>query len=349
MGDLVQTSGGDSTPILLVLGMHRSGTSALARSARVLGADLGDKLTGARDDNPKGFWEDSDFDQLHLSMLEALGVAWNRLTPLTSDDITKLEARGFGDKADTLLKAKTNGGGLRAFKYPPMAKFFPFWSRAFSRGRYEVRYILAIRHPLSVAQSLGQRDRLGREYSCLMLLGHILPALAQVREGTSVVTDYDRLMENPEREIRRIGDRLGLPVDEREMEDYLKNFLTPKLRHSSFSLEDLESDRTLDPLVGEVYRKLLDIASDRLDTGGPDVGGMFERWSREFAVKTPLLSLIERTTLERDRLAILLDNAEKELAWRNGSLSWRLTRPLRAACTWATRVGLWARKNTPSA
>jgi hypothetical protein len=327
-----------AAPVLLVLGMHRSGTSALARSARVLGADLGDKLIGSREDNPKGFWEDSDLDRLHLEMLAALGVAWTRLTPLSIADIENLENLGFGAKADDLLRAKTRGGALRAFKYPPMAKFFPFWARALSRGGYDVRYLLAIRHPLSVAQSLAKRDRLGREYSCLMLLGHVLPALPHLRAGSSVVTDYDRLMENPRREISRMAGHLGLPVDEREMDDYRQNFLTPQLRHASFLPEDLAADRGIDPLVDEVYRGLLDIASDRRSLHDPEVAGMFARWNSDFAARIPLLGLIERTTAERDRLAILLDNAEKDLAWRDASLSWRLTRPLRSACTLASRL-----------
>lgn len=325
--------------ILLVLGMHRSGTSAFARSMRVLGANLGDKLIGSREDNPKGFWEDSDLDELHLGMLEVLGVAWNRLTPLTVEDISKLEAHGFGEKADSLLRAKTREGGLHAFKYPPMAKFFPFWARAFSRGGYDVRHLLAIRHPLSVARSLARRDRLGREYSCLMLLAHVLPVLDHLQPGVSVVSDYDRLMEDPAREISRIAERLQLQVDPHEMDDYLKNFLTPQLRHSNFSLEDLDSDRGLDPLVPEVYRNLLDLAADRRDLADADVAGMFSRWIEEFDAKTPLLGLIERTAAERDRLAILLDNADKELAWRDASLSWRLTRPLREFRTWVSTPG----------
>lgn len=329
--------------ILLVLGMHRSGTSTFARSVRVLGADLGDSLIASREDNPKGFWEDADIDQLHLAMLAALGVQWNRLTPLSEADIAKLEALGCGERADALLRAKTRDGGLRAFKYPPMAKFFPFWVRAFSRGGYDVRYVLAIRHPLSVAQSLAKRDRLSPGYSCLMILGHVLPALADLRPGTSVITDYDRLMEDPQREITRIANHLGLPVDAQEMDDYVTNFLTPQLRHSNFSLEDLEADGDLDPLMAEVYRGLLEFATDRRRLDDPGVAEMFERWNREFAAKTPLLGLIERTTAERDRLAILLDNAEKDLAWRDASLSWRLTRPLRGACSLAARFGLCRR------
>ena len=75
----------------------------------------------------------------------------------------------------------------------------------------------------------------------------------------------------------------------------------------------------------------------------PDIAGMFARWNFDFAGRTPLLGLIEQTTAERDRLGILLDNAGKELAWRDASFSWRLTRPLRSVCTLAGRLGLFGR------
>ena len=45
--------------LVLVLGMHRSGTSALARGLRVLGIALGDDLLPAHPCNPKGFFEDA--------------------------------------------------------------------------------------------------------------------------------------------------------------------------------------------------------------------------------------------------------------------------------------------------
>ncbi len=44
--------------IILVLGMHRSGTSAITRLLNILGADLGiNLLPGAQTINEPGFWE----------------------------------------------------------------------------------------------------------------------------------------------------------------------------------------------------------------------------------------------------------------------------------------------------
>ncbi|MDR2744920.1 MAG: hypothetical protein LBB66_06995, partial [Desulfovibrio sp.] len=49
-----------SPECIMVLGMHRSGTSAVSLSLRVFGARHGDSLVGGLSSNPKGHWEDID-------------------------------------------------------------------------------------------------------------------------------------------------------------------------------------------------------------------------------------------------------------------------------------------------
>ena len=61
---------------VIVLGMHRSGTSAVAGALGVLGVNLGERLVQAQADNPKGYWEHADAVQLHERLLAALGSAW---------------------------------------------------------------------------------------------------------------------------------------------------------------------------------------------------------------------------------------------------------------------------------
>jgi hypothetical protein len=99
------------------------------------------------------------------------------------------------------------------------------------------------------------------------------------------------------------------------------------------SLEQLEQDSELPRLVAEVYRGLLDLASDKISLDDPAVLEMFARWAGEFDDFYPFLKLIETTTAELDRQAILLDNAVNDLGWRDASLSWRLTKPLRSLTT----------------
>ena len=62
--------------LIVVLGMHRSGTSTIARALQTMGVSLGDKLMPAADgDNPKGFFEDTDIYALNVEMLHALQLA----------------------------------------------------------------------------------------------------------------------------------------------------------------------------------------------------------------------------------------------------------------------------------
>ena len=71
--------------IIVVLGMHRSGTSLITRSLQVLGVDLGEHLIPAiSGDNDKGFWEDVDINDFDNALLTKIGSAWDRLTLLNS-------------------------------------------------------------------------------------------------------------------------------------------------------------------------------------------------------------------------------------------------------------------------
>ena len=69
--------------LIVVLGMHRSGTSVTAKSLQVLGVDLGDNLMPAiRNNNEAGFWEDVDINNFNIKLLDKIGSDWDRLTLL---------------------------------------------------------------------------------------------------------------------------------------------------------------------------------------------------------------------------------------------------------------------------
>ena len=65
--------------VIVVLGMHRSGTSAIARSLELLGVGLGDNLHPAGFDNPKGFWEDRACLEINEELLRYFGSAYDRM------------------------------------------------------------------------------------------------------------------------------------------------------------------------------------------------------------------------------------------------------------------------------
>ena len=61
---------------IVVLGMHRSGTSAMAGVLQRLGVDLGSRLTPGDADNPKGYWEHTELVDIHDRLLRSLSSRW---------------------------------------------------------------------------------------------------------------------------------------------------------------------------------------------------------------------------------------------------------------------------------
>ena len=58
------------TRLIVILGMHRSGTSAITRGLQVMGVSLGNNLMPPMEDvNAKGFWEDIDLVALNVEIL----------------------------------------------------------------------------------------------------------------------------------------------------------------------------------------------------------------------------------------------------------------------------------------
>ena len=62
---------------LFVLGMHRSGTSALTGLLHRLGVVLGEHLLPASEDNPRGYWENADIVAVHERLMASLGWTWD--------------------------------------------------------------------------------------------------------------------------------------------------------------------------------------------------------------------------------------------------------------------------------
>ena len=61
-----------SQRLIVVAGMHRSGTSAFARALEVFGISLQGRLRPSAEDNLKGFWEDQDIVDLNEALLAQL-------------------------------------------------------------------------------------------------------------------------------------------------------------------------------------------------------------------------------------------------------------------------------------
>lgn len=242
--------------LVIVLGMHRSGTSATARALVALGGRLGHRLLGPiAGNNEKGFFEDVDVLKLNMEVLKAAGIEWYaiaapdlaRIDPLTFDRLQQ--------QAAALLRAKCTGG-IFALKDPRLCRLLPFWQPVFDAVGVDVRYVIAVRNPISVAQSLLKRDRFSEEQSYLLWLAHVVPALIHTRGDVRTLVDYDRLLDDPATQLRRMASQLQLAVDDAQVEAFRQEFVEQELRHTRFELQDVEALRSAPAAVKRLYAEL---------------------------------------------------------------------------------------------
>jgi hypothetical protein len=220
--------------VFVVLGMHRSGTSLVARALSALGVELGDNLWGPRDDNPTGFWEDRDVVALDEQLLERAGVDWNLLVFPEAETWTGATFEDLKERAVELVRERLSRYGAWGFKDPRASRVLPFWKDVFATLGVEAGYLLTVRHPLDVAGSLGRRNELPRLHSHLLWLEHVCRSLTDTAGARRCFVDYDELVEQPAVQARRLAQALDIPVTpaiEEGIAAFAGGFVADGLRH----------------------------------------------------------------------------------------------------------------------
>ena len=230
---------------LVVLGMHRSGTSALTRVLNLCGAFLPSKLLlpPFPEFNAKGLWEPVDVVELSERLLQRLGGAWNRVDfplpadgPLVADfvsDAREVLASAYGD-AETIL-----------LKDPRICILAPLWHRALVAAGYRPFYVVPVRNPLEVARSLHARGDMSVGEGLALYFAYMkrIADFADAHDD-SVYVRYDELLADWRELVRRIARRFGIGLDARARESEVDAFLEPALRHQ------VSGQAELDALVG---------------------------------------------------------------------------------------------------
>ena len=300
--------------LIVVLGMHRSGSSVITCGLNVIGVNLGKKLQPGRADNPKGFFEDIDLVVLDTEMLQAIGSDWHVLAPIEPGDVDSLCTKGFFLRAVELLRDKTENVSIFGLKDPRMAKLLPFWHPVFVHCGFDIEYVLTIRNPLSVAQSLAKRDGFRLEKSYMLWLGHMLTSLLYTGPHKRIIVDYDHFLSAPQQSLELIAERFALQIDHQELQYYLSEILDIGLRHTVFALNDLTIDQACSPLVYEVYAALLDASSNstRIDDA------VLEHWVEEFDRLKSTLRLVDDLSGQVTALEQMIRMRDEEVAYQLG-------------------------------
>ncbi len=257
--------------IFVILGPARSGTSAITRALKALGIDLGNHLTRASQTvNPTGFWEDNEIVyKINREIFSQLNCLSSGVTLLDEKIFLGDSLALLKQSAIELLKHRFSTTTAWGFKDPQTTRLLPFWKSVFASLHLKEHYIIALRNPLSSAQSYQNLSGADIETGLLLWLMHIVPAIQETMGKKRVVVSYERLMENPRDELKRLQKNLDITTvaSEDEVNHYIHAFLDKDLYRNQFSEEALKSHpaATLFPLCLQTYDLLLRTARDELD------------------------------------------------------------------------------------
>lgn len=219
---------------ILVLGMHRSGTSAVTRCLNLLGVDLGKHLLPpVEGNNPKGFWENTDVVSIHEELLGALGRAWHDTRALPKNWLTSSAALDARGRLAQLIRNEFGDSSLWAVKDPRLCRFLPLWADLLDELGIGASALLVVRHPGEVAASLKKRNDLPADAAYLSWLEHLSEAEAGSRGLPRSVISYEGLLSDWQRTLTRVARdlRVEWPVPMADAEDHIAAFLDSNERH----------------------------------------------------------------------------------------------------------------------
>jgi hypothetical protein len=218
---------------LLVLGMHRSGTSALTRLLNLYGAALPADVLPANAGNVTGYWEPSAVVAFHDRLLASIGSRWDDPREIPPTWFSSEAARGFATELAGLITSEFGSEPLFVVKDPRTCRLVPLWRDALGMLGIEPLAVLVVRHPLEVEASLQRRDGRPDGAGLLLWLQHVLAAEAGSRSLRRAFVTYDQVLADPGAVLDRLSATLGLawPGRRAETEAAARTFVDPQLRH----------------------------------------------------------------------------------------------------------------------
>lgn len=304
--------------IVVVLGMHRSGTSAITRGLQALSVDLGDNLMPRSEgNNEKGFWEDADFNQFNEKLLAKASSSWARLSPLETSEFWKGSFATERYDAASMLESKLGDSQVFGLKDPRTTLLLPFWKCVFEDIGLEENYLIALRNPLEVAESLRKRNNFSQPYGLSLWAKHNWTAVAGTEGKKRLCVSYKKILDDPAGQLTRIAGAFDLPVptpSSKSFIEYAGDFLSQELRHNRISDKELARAANVPEIVPPLYEMLLEWA-DASPGADLEVPAELKTQVEAFwGIATPLLAIGDHLKAAGDAASARAANSEKERA-----------------------------------
>lgn len=252
--------------LLLILGMHRSGTSAYTNTFALLGAALPRNLLSGRCGNELGHFESARLLVEHDKMLEEIGSHWYDWNALSEDFFKSTLAHTFAARLAEIIREEYEDAELIVVKDPRICRFVPIWREVAILLDANVKIVTPFRNPMEVASSLRERDNLPIQESLLVWTRHVLEAEFWTRDLPRAFIAYEALLGDWRSVVDQCSKEIGLtfprrsPKAERQVDIYLNR----GLRRNMFGDNEFLSHSNIPAWTKDAYVNLKKLQTDSL-------------------------------------------------------------------------------------
>lgn len=279
---------------IVVLGMHRSGTSVLSGLISIQGFHLGASQMPLREDNPKGFFENHAIYRFNQDILEACGTSWDNYS-FTIDQINDDDLKKYRQKAKQIIKKEFGVANKIFIKDPRMCLLFPLWAPVLRALNFNIKIVLAFRSPMEVALSLQARNEFITEKSLLIWSHYCFQAEINSRPYERMIVKYADDFKDFPAILEKLSEFLCSNLNE-EIFNAAYDLYTPELTHHRVGLENISDD------VPSYLRNFITLLKDGKLTQTSEIDNIV----KEFYLSQELF-LFDYSAL-RERLKILEDD-----------------------------------------
>lgn len=283
---------------VLVMGMHRSGTSALARVLMLLHGDEPTQVLEANSANPSGFWESPEINAVNQGLLTDRGTNWHSVSPLDGH----VAMPGDIDLIRRSVASQFPHARRPVIKDPRICRLVPLWIEALRDEARDFAFPFIVRNPSEVAISLNRRNNFPHALGLNLWLRYYLDAERATRDRNRGLIRYDALLADWRSALRSLREQLQIDIDLDAGGHAVDAFLTPDLHHAKASVEQVNAQFSKYPMAAELW----DIMNQWCVRGDLRAGDRqrIDRLREDFdCVADPLDDLLEQQRiLEKHRL-----------------------------------------------
>ena len=227
--------------VILVLGMHRSGTSVLARALGLCGGDLPKSTQPPIDPNGKQHWEPDVIVRAHdRELLEPKGRRWHDVAWLPRTWFQSGEAAAFKRRLTAAYRAEFGSARMAVLKDPRICRLLPLWLPLIRELPADPYAVILVRNPLEVAASLQARDRMSLRKALSIWLRHFLEAEHDTRDIPRSFVSYEDLLDDWRAVVDRINRDLALDLrpPTSAVADDISRYVSRDVKHHDISNEN---------------------------------------------------------------------------------------------------------------